>query len=144
VGDGVRTKFWHDLWCGDMVLKKTFPVLFGIARVKDASVADNMEILGRSIQWKVSFIRETHDWEVDVFASFFQVLHSATMSRDRADRLYWVPSKKGVFKVKTYFNSLAGFEGRCFPWKSVWRTQAPSRAAFFFVVGNSWQDTYGG
>jgi hypothetical protein len=36
VRDGVRTKFWHDLWCGDMVLKKVFPDLFGIAQVKDA------------------------------------------------------------------------------------------------------------
>jgi hypothetical protein len=44
----VRTKFSHDLWCGNMVLKKSFPVLFGIARVKDASVADNMELLGGS------------------------------------------------------------------------------------------------
>jgi hypothetical protein len=38
-----------------------------------------MEILGGSIQWDVSFIREVHDWEVDVFASF-QVLQSATVS----------------------------------------------------------------
>jgi hypothetical protein len=77
VGDGVRTEYWHDLWCGDMVLKEAFPVLFGIAWVQDASVADNMEILGGSIQWNVSFVREAHDLEVGVFASFFQVLHSA-------------------------------------------------------------------
>jgi hypothetical protein len=75
VGDKGRTRFWHDLWCGDTVLKEVFPDLFGIARVKDAPVADNMEILGRSIQWNVSFVTEGHDWEVDVFASFFQVLH---------------------------------------------------------------------
>jgi hypothetical protein len=50
VGDGGRTKFWHDLWCGDTILKEAFPVLFGIAQVQDASVADNMEILGGSIQ----------------------------------------------------------------------------------------------
>jgi hypothetical protein len=71
VGDGVRTKFLHDLWCGDTVLKKVFPNLFGIARVKDASVANNMEVLGGSTQWNVSFVREAHDWEVGVFASFF-------------------------------------------------------------------------
>jgi hypothetical protein len=76
------------------VLKEAFPVLFGIAWEKDASVADNMEILGGSIQWDVSFVREAHDWEVDVFASFFQVLQLATVSRDRAYRLCWVPSKK--------------------------------------------------
>lgn len=70
-----------------------FPDLFGIARVKDASVADNMEVLGCSTQWNVSFVREAHDWEVGVFASFFQELHSAMVSKDRADRLWWVSSK---------------------------------------------------
>jgi hypothetical protein len=71
----------------DTVLKEVFPDLFGIARVKDASVADNMEVLGGSIKWNVSFVREMHDWKVDVFASLFQVLHSAMVSRDRANRL---------------------------------------------------------
>jgi len=47
--------------CGDTVLKEVFPDLFGIARVKDALVAGNMEILGGSIQWNVSFVREAHD-----------------------------------------------------------------------------------
>jgi hypothetical protein len=91
--------------------------------------------LGGSIQWDVSFVREAHDWEMDIFASFFQVLQSATVSRDRAYRLCCVPSKKGVFKVKSYFSSLVGSEGRCFPWKSVWRTQAPPMADFFAWTG---------
>jgi hypothetical protein len=34
-----------------------------------------MEVLGDSNQWNVSFVREAHNWEVVVFASFFQVLH---------------------------------------------------------------------
>lgn len=115
VGDGVRMRFWHDLWCRNMVMKEVFPDLFGIARVKDAYVADNKEVLGGSIKWNWSFVRETHDWEVDAFASFSQVLHSATVSRDRADKLWWVPSKKGLFKVKSFFSSLACFESRRFP-----------------------------
>jgi hypothetical protein len=52
--------------------KVAFPVLFGIACAKDASVAANLEFLGGSIQWNVSFVRAAHDWEVDVFASFFR------------------------------------------------------------------------
>lgn len=43
--------------------------------------------LGGSTQWNVSFAREAHDWEMCVFASFFQVLHSVKVSGDRADRL---------------------------------------------------------
>jgi hypothetical protein len=38
VGDGASAKFWHDTWCTDAILKEAFPALFGIARVKDASV----------------------------------------------------------------------------------------------------------
>jgi hypothetical protein len=132
VGDGVMTKFWHNLWCGDTVLKEVFPDLFGIARVKDALVTDfNMEVLGGSTQWNMSFVREAHDWEVSVFASFFQMLHLAMVSRDRAHRLWWVSSKKCLFKAKSFFSYLAGSKGRRFPWKSVWRTQAPSRVVFF-------------
>jgi hypothetical protein len=51
VGDRVMTKFWHDLWCWDTVLKVVFPDLFGIARVKDASIEDNMEVLDGATQW---------------------------------------------------------------------------------------------
>jgi hypothetical protein len=50
VEDGDRTKFWHDMWCVNTVLKEAFPVLFSIARVKDASIADNLELLGGSNQ----------------------------------------------------------------------------------------------
>jgi hypothetical protein len=61
VGDGVRTKFWHDLWCRDTVLNEAFPALFCIVRANDAFVADNLELLGGSTQWNVSFAREAHD-----------------------------------------------------------------------------------
>jgi hypothetical protein len=115
VGDGARVKFWHDMWCGDTVLKEAFPVLFEIARAKDASVADNLELLGGSNQWSVSFSREAYDWEVDVFASLFQVLHSINVRKGSEDRLWWVSSKKGLFKVGSFFSSLTCFVGSHFP-----------------------------
>jgi hypothetical protein len=127
VGDGSKISFWHDLWCGDTVLKVAFPTLFDIARLKDVVVADNLERLGDSFQWNVGFIREADDWEVDVFASFFQLLHSIKVNRDTKDSLWWVPSKKGVFKVKAFFYSLTSAGGGRFPWKSIWHTQASPR-----------------
>jgi hypothetical protein len=30
VRDGSKVRFWHDLWCRDIVLKDVFPVLFGL------------------------------------------------------------------------------------------------------------------
>jgi hypothetical protein len=54
-----------------MTLKVAFPSLFSIACVKDAFVAVNLEFLGVSNLWNVSFTRKAHDLEVNVFASFF-------------------------------------------------------------------------
>ena len=45
--------------------------LYSIAHVKDASVEGHLELSSGSHKWNVSFIGAIHDWEVDVFASFF-------------------------------------------------------------------------
>jgi len=44
VGDEFKIRFWHHLWCGDQALKKTFSVMYSIARVKDASMVDYLEL----------------------------------------------------------------------------------------------------
>jgi hypothetical protein len=56
-----------------------------------------------------------HDWEVNIFASLFQVLHSIIVRRGSEDRLWSVSSKKGLFKVKSFFSSLVCSEGSRFP-----------------------------
>jgi hypothetical protein len=48
--------------------------------------------------------------------------YSVIVKRGSEDRLWWVSSIRGLFKVKSFFSSLVGFEGSCFPLKSVWRT----------------------
>jgi hypothetical protein len=55
-----------------VALKDAFFDLFGISSVKDASVAAQLELYSGSIQCNVSLARAAHDWEVDVFASFFR------------------------------------------------------------------------
>jgi hypothetical protein len=115
VGDGTRISFWHDLWVGNMPLKTAFPALFGIAVAKDFSVANDLKFLDGSNQWNMNFTREAHDWEVKVLASFFQMLHSGIVGRGGEDKLLWVPSKKGIFKAKTFFHSLTRTIGARFP-----------------------------
>lgn len=90
-----------------MPLKVAFLGLYDIASTKDASVANNLELLGGSNQWNLNFVRVAHDWEVNVFASFFQELQSITVSRGCIDQLRWASSKTGLFKVKSFYSSLA-------------------------------------
>jgi hypothetical protein len=95
-------------------------MLFSIAREKDALVAANVDFLGDTPQWNVIFSREVHDWEVDVVAAFFfQKLQSVSIQRGSNDKMWWILSKKGTFKVKDFFRALSRAEGSSFPWKSV-------------------------
>lgn len=45
----------------EMNLKEAFLDLYRIAHVKDASVAVHLDCSSGSLQWKVRFIRATHD-----------------------------------------------------------------------------------
>jgi hypothetical protein len=53
------------MWYGDVALKVAFPILYDLACVKDASIAANLEIMGGTNQWNMSFAKVSHDWEVD-------------------------------------------------------------------------------
>jgi hypothetical protein len=107
------------------------PNLFGIAYANDAFVAAHLELSGGSTQWNVSFARAAHDWEVDVFASFLRVLHSAKMRQECEDKLWRVPLKRGLFIVGSFYSVLVRNDGFCFPCKRVWQTRVSLRATFF-------------
>jgi hypothetical protein len=61
LGNGSKIRFWDDVWCGEMTIKEAFPVLYGIAREKDAFVAAHLNSSNGSLQWDVSFIRAAHN-----------------------------------------------------------------------------------
>jgi hypothetical protein len=82
-------------------------------------------------QWNVNFLIVAHDWEVDVFTLFFNLLYSFRLRRSGEDKLCWVPSKKGLFNVRSYYNALALHDNTPFSWKSILRNKAPMRVAFF-------------
>jgi hypothetical protein len=130
-GEGSRIRFWEDIWCGDRALKDAFPVLHSIANNKGASIADNMEHSNGTIQWNIQFSRLFHDWEVEVVASFYKCLYDCNLRRGGVDKLRWLPSSKGLFEVKTFYRVLSPPGSPHFPWKSIWRTKAPPRVAFF-------------
>jgi hypothetical protein len=131
VGLGSKILFWHDTWCGNQPLKHAYPSLYRIARYKEAWVKDNFGWRNGVVEWNVIFIRSIQDWEMDMISTFFEMLYSCKISQGNADRLYWSPSKKGVFEVKSFYKILSNTATEMFPWKSIWRSKVPSRVAFF-------------
>jgi hypothetical protein len=131
VGEGSKIRFWDDVWCGERALKEEHPGLFSIARLKEASITDNMERSSNSIQWNIQFTRLMHDWEVGELASFYKSLYDCKLRGEGKDKLWWVPSRKGLFEVKSIYRALSHRGPVSFPWKSVWKSKAPPRVAFF-------------
>lgn len=64
-GDGSKTRFWDNVWCGELSLNEAFPILYNIACVKDTPIAVDLDCSSGSLQWNVSFIHLAHNWEVD-------------------------------------------------------------------------------
>jgi hypothetical protein len=64
-------------------------------------------------------------------ASFFTLLYSIRVDRERKDQLWWSPSHKGKFDVRSFYKVLSCKEVVHFPWKSIWRTKVPLKVAFF-------------
>jgi hypothetical protein len=62
---------------------------------------------------------------------FFRVLYLARVRREGNEKLWWAPSKKELFGVKSFYSAMGCHDGVRFLWKSVWRTKVLLGVAFF-------------
>jgi hypothetical protein len=59
------------------------------------------------------------------------VLYLVRVIREGEDKLWLVPSKRGLLAIRSFYSVLVRTNGSRFPWKSVWRTEVSLRVAFF-------------
>ena len=133
VGVGNRVKFWTDQWCGDLPLHLSFPVVYGIATNREASVASSLERLGTEARrsWKVLLLRDPNDWEMGVVDEFLHTLGSDLPQSEQGDRMIWKFSKKGDFDICSFYDKLRSPLPIIFPWKGIWKVKAPTHVSFF-------------
>jgi hypothetical protein len=81
--------------------------------------------------WDIEFSRPFQDWELEMGVSFMEFLYSLPIRRGTMDSIWWHPSTKGIFEVRSYYSVLVQSTGTYFPWRSVWNSKVPSRVAFF-------------
>jgi hypothetical protein len=131
VGDGSLIRFWDDVWCAEEPLKMAYPELYRIACVKDAPVADFVQVRDNAVHWEVTFTRLAQDWELESISSFFDLLYSANIISSEKDKMCWKPARSKGFQVKSFYTQLTSSGPGCFPWKSIWKAKVPPRVAFF-------------
>jgi hypothetical protein len=75
------------------------------------------------VQWNIVFSRLVHDWKVETLASFYSCLYAYKLRGVGEDKLWWIPSSKGVFEVSSFYRVLSPHGTTPFPWKGIWRTK---------------------
>ena len=108
LGDGCKTRFWEDLWCGEAALCTSFPSLYEVAGSKGARVADLWEISGSKDGWNFRFERHFNDWEMEVVQNFLSIMNSKSCRPRLSDKLWWTETKSGSYSVKSCFDLLEG------------------------------------
>ena len=71
-----------------------------------ASMPVHLVLSSDSHKWNVNFYRAAHDWEMDLFTSFFNLVYSFRLRWSSEDMLSWIPFKRWLFDVRSYYNVL--------------------------------------
>jgi hypothetical protein len=74
---------------------------------KAASIAVHLELPSGSHQWNVSFIRATHNWDMNVFVLFFILLYSLRLRREVKTSFLEPPPKEGCLTLDLSTTSLS-------------------------------------
>lgn len=69
--------------------------------------------------------------EMEFFTLFFNYLYLIRMRQGDEDKLYWAPSRRGLFDVRLFGFILLPQDRSHFPWRSIWLNKAFLIVAFF-------------
>uniref|UniRef100_A0A2N9GZQ1 Reverse transcriptase domain-containing protein n=1 Tax=Fagus sylvatica TaxID=28930 RepID=A0A2N9GZQ1_FAGSY len=124
---------WKGIMCGwdEFSAHDLFPGLYACASDQAATINEVLVREDDRVDWRVNFVHNFNDWELDSVASFLGLLQSNLPTLVVDDGLWWTLKTTGMFDVRSYYCSLRESPDIAFPWKCIWRTKAPRRACFF-------------
>jgi hypothetical protein len=65
-----------------------------------------------------------------VVTRFFEMF-SLKVRCEGEDKICWIPGRRKLFEVKSYYNVLSSPIQSSFSWKYIWKVKVPPRVAFF-------------
>lgn len=86
IGNGQKTKFLVDKWCGGCPLRQAFPSVYLLASNLQAFVSNYLEIRNSKAIWHPILRRPMFDWEVSTIASLLGNLEEAWVNPIQEDR----------------------------------------------------------
>ena len=75
------------MWCNDVPLRVSFPMLYRNAQRKDAILADVLGGQNGFIHWDIHLTHSIKDWKLESLYSFFALLYSTNIDWNRVDKM---------------------------------------------------------
>ncbi|RVX23652.1 Transposon TX1 uncharacterized 149 kDa protein [Vitis vinifera] len=137
VGKGSKIKFWKDRWCTDIPLSQSFNQLFVLAVHRDATIEEMWDQDSGQGDWKLVFVRDFNDWEMDMVGELLHTLRGYRPSLED-DSVVWRQGRNGIFKIKEAYRQLDKPNVTVFPARRIWVDRVPTKVCFF-----AWEATWG-
>uniref|UniRef100_F6H3G0 Uncharacterized protein n=1 Tax=Vitis vinifera TaxID=29760 RepID=F6H3G0_VITVI len=136
VGKGSKIKFWKDCWCTDTPLSQCFNQLFVLAVHRDATIEEMWDHDAGQGDWKLVFVRDFNDWEMDMVGELLHTLRGQRPSLED-DSVVWRQGRNGIFKIKEAYRLLDKSNATVFPARKIWVDRVPTKVCFF-----AWEATW--
>jgi len=124
IGDGEKTDFWRDAWCGSTPLRSIFPDMFDICNEQKIKVA---EVARRG--WRLTFRRWLDEHKQYQLRKLYDLLSPFSVCRGK-DTPKWLNGKTGTFSVKSVYESLCSREPEK-QMKFIWQAKIPLKIKIF-------------
>ena len=125
IKDGCQTRFWDDIWVGDLPFKVKYPSIYNIARDPHASVAHVMA----SRPLNISFKRALVDIKLVEWQNLVAQIVNVELV-DGSDTFRWNLTKFGLYTVRSYYLHLINNQPP-FQHKMIWKLKIPLKIKIF-------------
>lgn len=106
VNNDERVRFWHNPWCGAVLLCLLFPSCYGMVEDKGGFVKNHMIRSRVFCSWKIQPQRNLNDWEIGEMGWLIDSLERFELGYvDRLDELIWSLDENG-FSVSSMYDAL--------------------------------------
>lgn len=126
VGDGCRTSFWHDRWCGDCILADKFASLYTHSLSKIDSVAKvlSLDLRGHFAPPRLSSVAS------DQFTCLCALLAEHPVTNGQMDVRRSIHNNDILKTSHAYLAQSCGLPP-CPNWMFIWNNKAPLKVQFF-------------
>ncbi|WMV25459.1 hypothetical protein MTR67_018844 [Solanum verrucosum] len=84
-------------------------------------------------RWNFVFRRHLNDWEIPRVTEFFRSIDQFSCLETGRDRLQWLGSSKGIFKLGAAYKKLnhQNLQLLKWPWRHIWKAKIPCKVSCF-------------